>query len=293
MASYTSATTSPSRYQWESNSLWSQSFNCGPTVITKIASFYKDQWYGIEATRKLIYGKGPYLVSGYGTVYGAPSNTPTQSWQQADMLRMRGVPCQVRQINSTAELHNLVDSGRRPVLIGIYMARVPSSTRDHPFLGWHAVCVTSGGWRDGVRGFYVNDPNFSPSGGVRPDPDGGRKFYPDWVLQNAWINHSPRYSVVPDRSKAIPTTSTTRGRGRLYGPGCNIRTSMSLTANNIFATSRSDGYTYRSNGSRLWPNSQTFYFMGWSPDKKWARCMTFHGTRFYIARSVFVVTRWP
>src|SRR6188768_2941968 len=114
---YTSALTSPHRFQWEANSAPSQSYNCGPTCVSKIAQFYRDTWSGIEATRRL----------GVADDYRGTSCT-----EQGVMLAKRGVPNTVRQIDSIAELHSLVDTGRRPVLIGILMSRVPSNYRDHP-----------------------------------------------------------------------------------------------------------------------------------------------------------------
>jgi len=273
---YTNALQAPKRYQWEANSEPSKSENCGPSAITFIAGFYRDTYYYIEATRRLVTG----------------CCTPTNAWQQRDMLIKRGVPASVRSISSTAELHGLVDSGRRPVLIGVLMGRVPERYRDHPFMGWHAFTVMSGAWLNGERGFWVSDPNFSPSGGIRPDPDRGQKFYPDWVMQYAYINNSPRWAVVPNSLKAVPTT-TLKGRGRVYGPNCNIRSSMSMaSSSNIYARSGADGWTYRrSDGKRLWSNSSQFIFLGWSGE--WAKVRTGSGQNLYIARSVFVVTANP
>ncbi len=276
---YTSALQAPKRFQWETNSDPSKAFNCGPTCVTQIAGFYRDSSYYIETTRRLV----------------TACCTPTNAWQQRDMLIRRGVPATVREIGSVGELHSLVDSGRRPVVIGVQMSRVPDIYRDHPFLGWHALTVISGGWLNGYRGFWVTDPNFSPAGGIRPDPDRGMKWYPDWVMQNAYINNSPRFSVVPNSLKAIPTTPTTtlKGRGRVAGPDCNIRSSMSVTSStNIYARSHADGYTYRrSDGRRLWSNSSQYIFLGWSGD--WAKVRTGGGQNLFIWRSVFVVTVNP
>ncbi len=273
---YLDASTSPHRFQWETNSEPSKAENCGPTCVTKIAQFYRDQWYGIEATRQLV----------------TACCTPTTAWQQRDMLIKRGVPASVREIASVAELHGLVDSGRRPIVIGVLMSRVPEVYRDHPFLGWHALCVMKGGYLNGVRGFWINDPNFSPAGGIRPDADRGRKWYPDWVIQSAYIDNSPRYSVIPDSLKPVPV-ETFKGRGRVAGPNCNIRSSMSLSSStNIYARSHTDGFTYRrSDGARLWANGTQYIFLGWSGD--WAKVRTGAGLNLFIARSVFVVTVNP
>lgn len=271
---YTAAIQAPKRWQWEASSDPSKAQNCGPTVITFIAGFYRDTWYGIEATRRLV----------------TECCTPTNAWQQAAMLEARGVPASVREITSTAELHGLVDSGRRPIVIGVEMSRVPLVFRDHGFLGWHALALMGRAVIDGTVGFWVNDPNFSPPGGIRPDPDRGMKFYPDWVIASAYISNSPRFAIVPDAAKPLPVT---KGRGRIAGPDCNIRTSMSMTSSaNIYARSAADGYTYRrSDGARLWANSSQYIFLGWS--NGWAKCQTGSGMRLYIRKEVFVVTVNP
>lgn len=203
---YARAIDAPKRYQWATDSQFSQPYNCGPTCITGIAGFYTDRYFGIEATRKVIAGMGPYNVNGV-YYYGAPQGTATNSWQQADMLRKRGVPCSVFQIDSLAQLHNLVDNGRRPLLVGIQMSRVPDSVRDHPFTGWHAVVVLTGV----PGGFLVTDPNFSVAGSYRPDPDRGRKYYSDGTMQYAFIANSPRWSVIPSKPKVIATPDTSMG----------------------------------------------------------------------------------
>ncbi len=190
---YLAAATSPHRYQWESNASPSQSVNCGPTCVTKIAQFYRDTWYGIQATRRLV---TPELYRG------------TSANQQASMLAKRGVSNSIVRIDSLSQLRQIVGSGRRPILIGMQMARVSAVYRDHPFLGWHAVTVLSSGTLNGYGGFWVNDPNFSPPGGIRPDPDRGRKWYPDWVMQHALINNYPRWAVVPRAAKTVVQPST-------------------------------------------------------------------------------------
>jgi hypothetical protein len=270
---YTDASLSPARYQWEDNSAPSKSSNCGPACVTKIAQFYKDTWFGIEATRRL----------------AAAPEVPTSAAQQCTMLIKRGVPASVRSVPSLSELHGLVDLGRRPSIIGVVMKRVPPNISDHSFPDMHALCVMSGGTRDGVRGFWINDPNFSPPGGIRPDPDKGRKWYPDWVLQTAM--DFPIKVLMPNEPKGIME----RGRGRIAGPNCNIRTSMSMaTSANIYARSNADGNTYRtSDGARLWSNQSQYVFLGFDTSGKWARVRTASGLPLFIARIVFVVTREP
>jgi len=282
----TYATQSTKRFQWEDNSKSSQSWNCGPTCATFIAGYYRGYFYGIEKTRLLI----------------APPQTATSCIQQRDMLNARGVPSTVKQLNTLAEMHSLVDSGRRPIIVGIQMSRVPSNYRDHPFLGWHAVVVMSGATNNGVRGFWVNDPNFSPAGGIRPDPDRGMKWYPDWVMQAAFLNNTPRWTVVPNAAKPLPVApSIGNGRGHVLTPPpggvINIRTTMSTTiSSNIYARAMPDGKTYRrSDGKYLWLNISNYVFYGFSgTNAAWANVKPGSGTpQLYISRPLFEVTRWP
>ncbi len=186
---YNDAGVSPARYQWEASSgtPWaSQSNNCGPTCATKIADFYNNTRYGIESTR--------YLVVG--------CCVPTTCTQQAAMLTLRGVPSIPVWINSLGEIDAVVGwDGNHPIIIGMEMSRVPYDIKDHPFDGWHAVVVLKRVERNGVSGYLIMDPNFSPTGGNRPDPDGGKKFYPRWVLDYAFIRNNIRWSVIPNRAK--------------------------------------------------------------------------------------------
>lgn len=202
---YQVATDSPARYQFESSagSLYSsQVYNCGLASIAKITQYYRDTWVGIEASRRLIYGKGPYIVNG-SFYYGCPPSTPTTAWQQRDMLRARGVACEVYQIPTVDALANLVSTGKRPVLLGLNFARVPDSVAGHNFQGWHAVVVLSTTYVNGQMGFFVMDPNFSPPGGPRPDPMRGKRFYSRssmvWALGDAATN----WAVVPLTPKNV------------------------------------------------------------------------------------------
>ncbi len=201
---YANALAAPNRQQFEVNSQWSQSWNCGPTCVSFIGGAFNGTRPGIEQNRRNIAGTGPYNVTGTGYVYGAPPQTPTTAWQQATMLQRLGVPCSVRYLDSIAQLHGLVDSNRRPTLIGILMARVPAGVRGHSFTGWHAVVVISGGYLNGTRGFWVMDPNF-PAGGP------SRRFYSDAVMQYAWAANAPRWGVVPTNAMPLPVTSPAPG----------------------------------------------------------------------------------
>lgn len=278
MATY--ARDATKRFQFEANSgtlEYSQKYNCGPTCIAFIAGYYKNSWYGIEATRKLVTGPG----------------TPTNAWQQRDMLIKRGVSAQVLSIDSLASLHAIVDSGRRPILMGIQMSRVPASVRDHSFTGWHAVTIMSGGYNNGVRGFWVNDPNFSPPGGIRPDPDRGLKWYSDSVMQYAVIANTQRFAVVPNAAKPLP--ATLKGRGYVKTPAAgnviNIRRSASLSAT-IYARAHSDGYTRRASDNKvLWKNSSLYIIT--SMNSSWVNVRTGSGLNLAISRPLFQVTVYP
>jgi hypothetical protein len=238
---YTSPYSSPARYQWEANSAPSQSYNCGPTCVTKIAQFYRDTWYGIQATRRLAVSQD---------YRGTSAN------EQATMLSKRGVAATVYRITSLAQLKSLLGSGRRPVLIGFLMSTIPAVYRDHPFLGWHAVTLLANAIAGGTSGIWVNDPNFSPPGGIRPDPDGGRKFYPDWVIANSINATSGVYAVVPNAAKTIASASvryanvSAGARVRHYPYNGNLLRTLTVTTRATYQGDfKGSAYTYW-NGSR-------------------------------------------
>lgn len=237
MATYSNALQAPKRQQWESSSMYSQSWNCGPTCVAFIAGFYRDSLPAIEYSRRMIAGMGPYYGVGASPstgVWGCPARTPTNAQQQRDMLIKRGVPATARSIDGIAQLHGLVDSGRRPTLIGIEMIRVPPAIRGHSFTGWHAVVVVSGAYQNGVRGFWINDPNF-PAGSPST-----RRFYSDSIMQSAWANNTPRWCVVPDSAKPTadaPTGYVTFNKGV---DGVRIRRGPNSTVDNVFATAFAD-----------------------------------------------------
>jgi hypothetical protein len=195
----------PPRYQSESSSAPSQAFNCGVAVAVAIADYYRDRRHAIEAARFLIDGRGPFdLGLRTGPVFGAPARTPTNSEQQAEMLRRLGVACSVVGFRTVSQLHAIVDSGRRPVLLGLHFKHVDKATSGYaqPFDGWHAIKVRAGMTRNGVRGFAVNDPNFWPGSA---DPAAGIRFYSDAAMQRAL--DGPGFAsrgVVPDAAKPHP-----------------------------------------------------------------------------------------
>lgn len=192
----TSAVKTRPRWQWESDSTSSPPpdpgnapWNCGPTAIAKILEFYKDRAYNVNGVRRAA---------------GVPDRAPTNVADQARMATLLGVPCTVQRLTVT-ELKNLIRGGRRPVLVGMEMGRIPAAIRGHSFLGAHAVAMLD----VNSRGDFIgNDPNFSPRTG-RTDPTNGKRVYPASVV--AYAMSSPltqNLCVVPKAAKKIPTVVT-------------------------------------------------------------------------------------
>jgi hypothetical protein len=210
---YTHVDQTPSRYQWDDSSRFplpdpgNAPANCGPTGVTFIANFFRDANFGINATR---------------TLSGAPNYVGTSISQQRTMLQRRGVGCYASQ-PSVLQMRSLVASGRRPIMVGLYMARVPSSVRGHPFTGMHTVVLRRTRTVNGVRGFDVLDPNFSKRTG-RTDPTNGHRFYSEsvvnWAFYEATIG-SRSWALIPSIEKAVtapapsPTSPTTTTAGGL------------------------------------------------------------------------------
>lgn len=218
---YTTALAAPPRFQWESSSgtfSASQSNNCGPTCMAFIAGFYRDRSYGIEALRRLVVG----------------CCVPTDITAQRDMLYRVGVPAEVYNVASLAALKQILSSGRRPTGLRIYMGRVPYTYRGHSFTGWHEVVAIANGTRNGVSGIWINDPNFSPPGGIRPDPMHGHRFYPDWVINSAFIQPKPAYAIVPVAAKKV-TTATAYVYFNAGVNGVNLRTAPDARKANVYA----------------------------------------------------------
>jgi hypothetical protein len=193
----------PPRYQSEPSSDPSESVNCGVTVAVAIADFYLDRKHAIEPARKLIEGMGPYdLGKGIGIVKGAPSLIPTNSRQQADILRKFGIPSTVTTFTKVKQLHDIVDSLRRPVLLGLQFSHVPNETSGYSKIldRWHAIKVRAPMARQGESGFAVNDPNFWPG---NRDATNGMRFYSDAVMQRALDGPiGGCKGVAPDAAKA-------------------------------------------------------------------------------------------
>lgn len=257
---------SPRRFQWEANSGTfsnSQSNNCGPTVASLIAQFYRDTWYGIEATRRLAVAPG----------------VPTSAWQQADMLRARGVEADVVEIETVFQIHSLVGSGRRPIILGILMARVPAIVRDHAFTGWHAMAILDGATAGSTIGTHADDPNFSPASGYRPDPDHGRKFYSDAVLRYAVIDNAPRWAVVPRVVKAIPSTTGLV----IVEAGAKLRTTPRIGHSNYVRMTQEDHRAIRLGAVT---GGQYRYWNGtrWATGNRWVLVRMPNGDRVYAIR---------
>ena len=226
---YAIALQAPNRQQWEPSSQFSQSWNCGPSCVSFIAGFYTDSRPAIEYNRRMIAGMGPYNGVASAPVYGSPPRTPTNAWQQRDMLEKRRVPSAVVGLESVAQLHGLVDNGRHPVIIGIEMSRVPGVVRGHSFTGWHAVVIISGATVGGARGFWVMDPNFAAGSPA------SRRFYSNTVMQSAWANNTPRWGVVPDRSKPTAAPPSQHVKFNDGVNGVNIRRGPTSLNDNVYA----------------------------------------------------------
>lgn len=201
----------PARYQSERSSEPSQSVNCGVTVAVAIADFYKDKRHSIEAARDLIEDQGPYDIGPrIGSVLGAPPGTGTTSHQQRDMLRKLGVQCEVVEFRTTAQLHEIVDSARRPVLLGLHFSHVPNAVSGYSqkYNNWHAIKLRAGATRNGKRGFWVNDPNFWPG---TADATKGMRFYSDAAVQTAIDGEGGvARGVAPNLAKPHPMSTEER-----------------------------------------------------------------------------------
>jgi hypothetical protein len=231
---YTHVDQTPSVYQWDPSSRlplpdWGNAgANCGPTCVTWVANFYRNASFGINATR---------------TLSGAPNYVGTSIAQQRTMLAKRGVPCYAAQ-PSVTQMRDLVASGRRPIIVGLYMARVPSAMRGHPFTGMHSVVLRKTRTLNGVRGFDVLDPNFSKKTG-RIDPTNGHRFYSEAVVAWAFYEATIRgrsWALIPTNPKAVtapaPTTAYVKFNAGVNG--VNLRSGPTSLVNNIYATAWSD-----------------------------------------------------
>lgn len=279
MANYRSAVATPVSYQWDPDSRFplpdpgSAPDNCGPAAIENVAQFYNNRSFGIYRTRLL----------------AAPAYGPTSFFQQMQMLNKRGVPC-VQWRGSVSKLREIVKGGRQPVVIGMLYSRVPDDIAGHPFQGWHAVEVLDTARRNGVRGFWIRDPNFNRT--YRQDPTGGRRFYPDWVIQSAFYN-AGGWGIKPNTPKAIIRYARLN-----RGEGINVRKSKGEPGDGrrygeLWGTTRNGKLIRVSNGEVVAdPQTKPFRFRGFvegayhglgEHPKDWARLVIRGNTR-YVAR---------
>lgn len=240
MPLYRSAAATPVSYQWDPDSRYplpdpgSAPDNCGPSAIENVAEFYTNKSFGIYRTRKL-------AAASYG---------PTSFYEQMMMLTKRGVPC-VQWRGSVATLRSIVSGGRQPMVIGMLYAYVPDSIAGHPFNGWHAVEVLDTARRNGVDGFWIRDPNFNRT--YRPDPTAGHRFYPDWVIQSAFVN-AGGWGIKPNKPKSIVRYARLNGDGIhvRYGPGKKGTSDLAR----LFATTL-NGKLIRHDGDVIWDSRNT------------------------------------
>lgn len=182
---------SPFRRQWDPDSRLpppdpgTAPGNCGMTCVAVLIQFYRDQWRGIYAVRRL---------------------STTRDWEmftrisdQSLSLAKGGVP-NVIDRPSVSSIRSRVSTGRWPVIVGLKMSLVPESVAGHPFRGNHAVIIRAAVTRNGVRGFYVLDPNFNRT--HRIDPTGGRRFYSEEIIQRAYYN-AGLWALVPTKAKLV------------------------------------------------------------------------------------------
>lgn len=248
MARYATPLDVPTRYQWDQDSRLplpdpgTAPGNCGVTCVTVTAQYYRNQWFGIYATRKLVVSNDSQMFTSVGD----------QSW----MLEKRGVPNHILR-PTIAEITRILADQRRPVTVGLDMSKVPLVVAGHPFRGSHGILLRANGWKDGVHGKWALDPNFNRT--YRRDPTEGRRFYPDSVLGQAYYN-AGKWAIVPDKDKVVDRFVN------VDGPEVNIRRAPPAPftgERNIFARSRRDGIYRLDTGNRLSGLNYNFRFHYW------------------------------
>jgi hypothetical protein len=258
MVDYTTPLVSPIEMQWDSDSRLplpdpgSAPSNCGPACVQKVAGYYTNNPnYSIYSTRRLAV---------------TDPNRGTSAGEQRTMLERRGVQADVFNVTSLAQLKAWIASGRRPAIIGIEMARVPLSYRDHPFTGWHAVVAMANASVQSGSGIWIMDPNFS-SRTNRLDPDKGKKFYPDWLIQDAFIEASQHFAIVPKSAKVLqPTTKYANVEA-----GANIRRTASGSGSLIDQLAKTTKLVYKGD---VTGGSYSYYLNGkLTTGNKWSKVM--------------------
>lgn len=255
----------PTRYQWDADSRLplpdpgTAPGNCGMTCAAHVGQYYTDKFTGIYRTRRLATDRDWEMS--------------TTVSDQSLALEKLGVPNVITRPNLD-QIHRYLATHRRPIIVGLDMSRVPDGIRGHPFEGSHAIELRANAHKGDVLGASAMDPNFNRT--YRTDPTGGRRFYPDWVLQSAYYN-AGKWAILPLNDKVVPPPFY--GRIRVRGPGVSIRESAREIAGNVWAKSKSDGFTYRErDDKRLFANSYQYWWDG--EIRKDA-----DGTQFYLVKT--------
>lgn len=272
---YETALDAPYRRQWDPDSRLplpdpgTAPGNCGVTCVAMAAQFYTEKWTGIFAIRRQVLGYNLKLSTSIG--------------EQREMLRRQGVESVISQ-PSLASIRELVKTGRRPVLLGLDMSKVPAEIRGHAFTGWHAILIRANA---GTSALLAADPNFNTT--FRVDPTDGRRKYPNWVIQRAF-NDAGGWALIPAEIKPLP-----RWQGRVVAEkGARIRFHPIEDPGSVFAIAEPDGYTHRPGGARLWANTYAYDWDGEifrSNGIRWYRVRTHHGNVRFIRVGAATVKR--
>lgn len=199
MTTYRTQAVTPVHFQWDPDSRFplpdpgSAPDNCGPTSVENVAHFYRDRRFGIYSTRLL----------------AAPPLGPTKVTDQRAMLEGRGVPCVVGQW-PLSSIKKVIAGGRHPMILGLNYAAVPYEVAGHPFRGMHSIVAMD----NAPGGVMVRDPNFNRT--YRTDPTNGNRFYPDWVIQRAFVDQPLGWGIMPTAAKVV-TLPDTSIRDRVDG----------------------------------------------------------------------------
>lgn len=270
----------PVRYQWDADSRLplpdpgTAPGNCGMTCVAHVAQYYTEKFTGIYHTRRL---------------------STTEDWkmsttisEQSLSLTKLGVPNIISR-PTVAQITKYLSTGRRPIIVGLNMARVPATIRDHPFEGSHAILLRANARRTDSVGKNAMDPNFNRT--YRLDPDKGQKYYPNWVLEYAYYD-AGMWAIVPLNDKQVPPPWY--GRVRVIdGNNRHIRESAKEIAGNTWAISRPDGYTHRvSDNQKLFRNAYLYHWNGEVRNGFYV-LKTHSGDTKFIKQSAAKVARQP
>jgi hypothetical protein len=179
-----------------------------------------------------------------------------------------------------------VARGRRPLVLGLFMEKVPYLVAGHNFRGWHAVEVLGLHGSDGV---LVRDPNFNRT--YRTDPTDGKRPYPNWDITAA-ITNVGGWGLIPLEPKPDP-----KWDGRVVAEtGARIRYHpIEDDASTLFAIAERDGYTHRPGGAKLWRTATYAYYWNGeiyeSSGIRWYRLRTHNGNVRFIRVGAATVKR--